>query len=381
MIADGSALAGIIQFGVHKEDRARVNMLAVTIYGAIVAAASGLFLAFDSIIERELHIEDFPVVAAWLPLYLVLTMPRMICLKVLLRDMGMRQIFMADLVWFGVRTVMTLLAAGSGNLVRLDDILMIDLVGMGACSVAMVALTWNKLEFSWKGSMSLVTYLRYGVPLSIAGALSTAPKMLDVYVIAMFFGVGVVGIYNPAKNLYRIFEQAFDAVVTLLYPAAVRMYSQQRMADIQVLITKAISFTLVPTVIAVIALEAGLGEFLIGYLLPKYRAVVGHFNVLTLAALAMPFGLMASIIQAMGRSTALLIYSGISVMLSMAVLVLVGYMGNPQLIGLGLVTFTVVSAALFMNDVTKQIHVPLHALTRAIDDMGQALSSRRKSRS
>jgi O-antigen/teichoic acid export membrane protein len=378
MIADGSALAGIIQFGVHKEDRKRVNMLAVMIYGAIVAFAGLLFYGLAGVIEHSLHIDGFPVVAAWLPIYLILTMPRMICLKILLRDMGMRQIFIADAVWFGVRTLMTVMAMNANSLVRLEDILMIDLVGMGACSLVMLILTWRQLEFSWSGSMSLGRYLKYGVPLSLAGALSTAPRMLDVYVIAMFFGVGVVGIYNPAKNLYRIFEQAYDAVVTLLYPAAVRMFSQNRMSDLQILITKAISFTLLPTLVAVVVLELGLGEFLIDMLLPQYHEVVGHFNVLTIAALAMPFGLMAGVIQAMGRSTPLLVYSAMSVVASMAVLFIVGYSGNPDWIGLGLVTFTVVSGALYMNHVRKEIHIPLKALTRALDDVRVSLSGRMK---
>lgn len=374
MIADGSALAGIIQFGVNKEDRKRVNMLAVAIYAAIVAFTGIFFNVFAGVIEHSFHIEDFAVVATWLPIYLILTMPRMVCLKILLRDMGMSRIFIADAVWFGVRTIMTVVMMKSNTLVRLDDILLIDLVGMGACSLVMLALTWKELEFSWSGQMTLTKYLKYGVPLSLAGALSTAPRMLDVYVIAMFFGVSVVGIYNPAKNLYRIFEQAYDAVVTLLYPAAVRMYSQDRMSDLQVLITKAISFTLLPTLVAVIALESGLGSFLINLLLPQYNAVIGHFNVLTLAALAMPFGLMAGVIQAMGRSSALVLYSAVSVAASMIVLVLVGYSGAPQWIGLGLVTFTVVSGALYMNHVRKEIHIPMRALARALDDVRHGIA-------
>lgn len=381
MIADGSALAGIIQFGVNTHDRKRINMLAVAIYGVIATVASIVFYVFAGVIEHSLHIQDFVVVATYLPLYLLLTMPRMVCLKILLRDMGMREIFLADAVWFGVRTVMTLTASASNTLVRLDDILMIDLVGMGACSFVLILLTWKQLEFSWKGTMTVKNYLRYGVPLSLAGALSTAPRMLDVYVIAMFFGVGVVGIYNPAKNLYRIFEQAFDAVVTLLYPAAVRMYSQDRMSDLQILITKAISFTLIPTIIAVVALEAGLGSFLINVLVPQYSAVIGHFNVLTIAALAMPFGLMAGIIQAMGRSSALVIYSAISVAVSMAVLFTVGYLGKAEWVGLGLVSFTVVAGMLYMNHVRKEIHVPARALLRALDDVKHSLAGRFGSKS
>lgn len=381
MIADGSALAGIIQFGVHKEDRKRVNMLAVAIYAAIVAFSSILFYSASDFFEHSLRIKDFGIVAMWLPLYLILTMPRMICLKLLLRDMGMSRIFIADLVWFGVRTLMTMMAMRSHSLVHLDDILYIDLVGMGACSLVFVILSWKELEFSWKGTMTLKKYLRYGVPLSLAGALSTAPRMLDVYVIAMFFGVGVVGLYNPAKNLYRIFEQAFDAVVTLLYPAAVRMYGQNRMSDLQILITKAISFTLIPTVIAVLALEAGLGSFLINLLVPQYSAVIGHFNVLTIAALAMPFGLMAGVIQAMGRSSALVLYSVISVAVSMIVLFAVGYMGNADWIGLGLVAYTFVAGALYMNHVRKEIHVPARAVLRAFDDALVMVHARRRGQS
>ncbi|MEY2720494.1 MAG: hypothetical protein RLZZ273_1860 [Bacteroidota bacterium] len=376
MIADGSALAGIIQFGVDRAERPRVNALAIVIYAVIVVASSTLFYMLAGIIEHSLSIDSFTVVASWLPLYLVLTMPRMICLKILLRDMGMKEIFIADAIWFGVRTIMTVVAKNSNTLVTLDDILLIDLVGMGACSLALVLLTWRQLEFSWTGTMTLKNYLRYGVPLSLAGALSTAPRMLDVYVIAMFFGVGVVGLYNPAKNLYRIFEQAFDAVVTLLYPAAVRMFSQNRMSDLQILITKAISFTLIPTIIAVVALELGLGSYLINLLVPQYGAVIGHFNLLTIAALAMPFGLMAGVIQAMGRSTALVLYSAVSVAVSMIVLFVVGYSGRAELVGLGLVSFTVVAGLLYMNHVRKEIHIPARALLRALDDVKHSLAGR-----
>ncbi|MBM4178205.1 MAG: hypothetical protein FJ211_02590 [Ignavibacteria bacterium] len=369
MVADGSALAGIIQFGVRREDRKRVNMLAVTIYAVIVLLSSVFFYSTASIIEHSFGIQDFTVVATWLPIYLVVTMPRMVCMKLLLRDMGMSKIFFADLVWFGVRTLMTIMAMNDNALVNLEDILMIDLVGMASCSVVMMLLTLKELEFSWTGGMSLGTYLRYGVPLSLAGALSTAPRMLDVYIIAAFFGVGVVGIYNPAKNLYRIFEQAYDAVVTLLYPAAVRMFSQNRMSDLQILITKVISFTLLPTAVAVVALESGLGAFLINFLLPKYNAVVGHFNVLTIAALAMPFGLMAGIIQAMGRSSALVLYSAISVASSFLVLTVIGYANKLEWIGLGLVTYTVVSGALYMNHVRREIHVPMSAILSTLGDV------------
>jgi len=298
----------------------------------------------------------------------------MFCLKIIYREMRMKDLFVADSIWFGVRTGLTFWLIANDRLHSLSDIVLIDFAGMAASSLATIALTRKDLTFGWSGTISFGKYLRYGVPLAMATALNSAPRQLDVYVIAAFFGVGVVGVYNPAKNLYRFFEQGFDAVTTLLYPAAVRMYSQNRMEDLQVLITKAISVTLIPTIIAVVALELGLSKLIIPILGQKYAAAVDHFNVLAIAALGMPFILMSSVIAAMGRSTIIVRYSAIGLLVAGGVLFVVGQLGQPLLVGLGLVSNTLVVGILCTMHVRKELHFPLRSLGRAFGDLRNVIS-------
>lgn len=376
IVSDGSALAGIIQYGVHPEERKRVNTMALVIHTIVVGVAAGGIFLFREPLIHVFRVEQFGAVAVLLPLYCLLSLPRMFCLKIIYREMRMKDLFVADAIWFGVRTILTFWAIANDRLHTLTDIVIIDFAGMAASSLATMFLTRRELIFGWTGTISFGTYLRYGVPLAVATALNSAPRQLDVYVIAAYFGVGVVGVYTPAKNLYRFFEQAFDAVITLLYPAAVRMYSQHRMEDLQILITKAISVTLVPTIVVVIALELGLSQLIIPILGDKYAAAVDHFNVLTIAALGMPFLLMSSIIAAMGRSTIIVRFSAIGLLVSGGVLFIVGELGHPLLVGLGLVTNTLVVGILCTVYVRREIHFPLSALGRMYSDVRSAIARR-----
>jgi O-antigen/teichoic acid export membrane protein len=232
--------------------------------------------------------------------------------------------------------------------------------------------------FSWNGDITLATYLRYGVPLALATALNSTPRQLDVLVIAAFFGVGVVGVYNPAKNLFRFFEQAFDAVVTLLYPAAVRMYAQNRMEDLQILVTKAVSVTLLPTIAALLILELGGSNVIVWLLGEQYSAAVGHFNVLILAAIGMPFALMSSVIAAMGHSTTVVRYSAYSLLAGAVVLFAVCFAGWSWAVGFGLVTNSIVIGVLCIAYVRRSINFPLKTLLRIVADARNALPGLRE---
>jgi len=374
IVSDGSALAGIIQFGTEPGERKRVNTLGLLIHIAVVAFSALLVFLFQVPLTNLFNTPQFVSVALMLPLYCLLTLPRMFCLKLIYRDMRMRDLFMIDFVWFGVRAVMTVWALSTNTLNTFEDIVRIDFVGMAASSVAAILFTRKQMEFGLKGDISIGDYLRYGVPLAAATALNSTPRLLDVFVITAFFGVGVVGVYNPAKNLYRFFEQAFDAVVTLLYPAGVRMITQHRTEDLQVLVTKAVSFTLIPTIFALVVLELGGSKLIVPILGQQYAGAVGHFNILILAALGMPFVLMSSIIAAMGHSTVVVKYSAVGLVVGMATLFFISAMGWENLVGLGLVVNTIVVGLLSTGYVRKSVHFPIKALLRAVNDVKMVFS-------
>lgn len=373
LISDGSALNGLIQFGTDPTERKRINAMGLVIHTTVLAVSSLFVLALQQPLSDLFREQQFVKVATMLPLYCLLTLPRMFCLKLIYREMRMRDLFIIDLIWFGVRTIMTAWAISTDSLHTLEDIIKIDFVGMAASSLGALYFTRKDLRFNWKGSITFRDYLRYGIPMAIAGALNSTPRQLDVLVIAAFFGVGVVGVYNLAKNLYRFFEQAFDAVVSLLYPASVRMITQHRTEDLQILITKAISVTLIPTVIALVILELGGSSLIVPLLGEKYSASVGHFNILILAALGMPFTLMSSIIQAMGHSTVVVKFSAIGLIVGMSTLFVVSFLGLQHYVGLGLVANSIVVGVLCTAYVRKSVHFPLKALMRAVQDVRKAV--------
>ncbi|CAN5564658.1 lipopolysaccharide biosynthesis protein [soil metagenome] len=378
LVSDGSALQGVIQFGVQPEERRRVNSLGMVIHVTIVGMAALLIYLLQQPLSSAFHEPRFVVVAQMLPLYVALSTPRMFCLKILYRDMRMRDLFVTDVVWFGVRTSMTVWALQTDSLHTLGDIIRIDFVGMAASSIASILITRKDMIFGWEGTVRVWEYVRFGIPLALATALNSTPRQLDVFVIQAYFGAAAVGVYNPAKNLYRFFEQAFDAVFTLLYPASVRLYAQHREEDLQKLVTKAMSFTIIPVVVALVVLEFGGSSLIVPLLGQKYAAAVGHFNVLILAALFMPFGLMASVITAMGHSTVVVRYSAVGLILSIATLVLVGVMGWEQWIALGLVVNTAVVGVLCVAYVRRHIHFPWSMMLRAFSDVRNVALPARK---
>jgi O-antigen/teichoic acid export membrane protein len=376
IVSDGSALQGVIQFGVNQDDRRRVNAMAVTIHATIVFVASLAIFALQIPLTAVFNEPRFATVATMLPLYCLLTLPRMFCLKILYRDIRMRDLFIADVVWFGVRTALTVWMLSNGTLRTLDDIILIDFAGMAASSLIAVVLTRRDLVFGWKGLISAREYIRFGVPLALATALNSTPRQLDVLIIQAYFGAAVVGVYNPAKNLYRFFEQAFDAVITLLYPAAVRMYAQQRHEDLRTMVTKSMSLAMIPSILAVAVLLLGGSQVIIPLLGEKYAAAVGHFNVLSLAVLGMPFALNATIIAARGHSTTVVRYSAVGLVFGLAALFVIGEMGWEPWIGLGLMINTVVVGLLCTANVRREMRFPLSSLFRVVSDAAVAVRSK-----
>lgn len=377
IISDGAAVQGLIQFGVQPEERPKVNTIGLVFYTLIVGVSVLLVYLMQQPLTAIFNEPRFTTVADMLPLYCLLTLPRMFCLKLIYRDLRMRDLFVVDAIWFGVRTAITVWLLRAGTLRTLEDIILIDFAGMAASSLCAVVLTRRQLVFGWTGGITVRDYLRYGIPLAIATALNTTPRQLDVFMIASFFGTGVVGVYNPAKNLYRFFEQAFDAVTVLLYPAAVRLYSAHKHDDLRNLATKAMSITLLPCIVALIVLEAGGSNIIIPLLGPKYAAAVGHFNVLILAALGMPFVLMSSVISAMGDSTVIVRYSAIGLVISIIVQLAIGFAGLYQWVGLGLVVNTIVVGILCAAHIRRTIHFEWWDLFRIVGDARNAVRLRR----
>lgn len=377
LLTDGSALQGVIQFGVDETERRRVNSMAMIIHVIITGACVVIVALLQQPLSVLLHEPQFAKVAVLLPIFALLSVPRMFCLKILYRDLRMRDLFVTDLVWFGVRTGMTFWALAHGTLQSFEDIILIDFTGMAASSIAALVITRKDLVFGWKGRISFKQYLSFGVPLAVATGLFSTPRQLDVFLIGAYFGVAAVGVYNPAKNLYRFFEQAFDAAVTLLNPATVRLHTQGRFDELRALVTKAISFTLIPVVIALVVLELGGSSLIVPLLGPKYAAAVGHFNVLSLSALAMPLTLMSTVMVAMGHGRVIVNYALAGLVVTTAALIVIGELGLENWVGMGLVLNTFLVGWLCVRHVQRELAFPWSQVLRAYADVRDHLRTRK----
>lgn len=154
LLTDGSALQGIVQFGQSPEERRRVNTLALLIHIALTAFFVLVIFILQDPLAHVLNEPKFAEVALLLPIFSILTVPRMFCLKILYRDLRMKELFITDAVWFGVRTSLTLWMLSQGTLSSFEDVVLIDLLGMGASSLTVVILTRRDLVFGWKGSVT-----------------------------------------------------------------------------------------------------------------------------------------------------------------------------------------------------------------------------------
>ncbi len=368
IVSDGSALQGIIQFGTREDERRRVNTLALLIHSIITVVAVAMVWLLQGPLIQLFNEPRFATVASVLPWYCLLTMPRMLCLKFLYRDMRMRDLFVVDFVWFGVRTAMTFWLVSQDRFHTINDLVLVDLTGMAASSVVAMIITRKDLVFGMAGDLPFRDYVRFGVPLALATALNSAPKQLDILIIQSYFGSALVGVYSQAKKLYKLFEQVFDAATALLYPAAVRIRAQRRDADMVTLVTKAISVTLIPTILLLVVLELGGSNIIPALLGPKFAPVIVHFNVLILAAIGMPFLLMSSILQAFGHSLLVVRYSAVGMVISLATLFAIGELGQPWLIGLALVVNAWVVGILCTIGVRRLVPFPWSAVWRSVGD-------------
>jgi len=386
IISDGSALQGIIQFGMDKENRAKVNAISGLLHVGVVMGFSVVIAMLHSVLATLFNEPRIGQVALWLPVYCLLTIPRTFCLKLLLRDLQMKQIFWVNFAWFGTMSALTIWLIINGSLgnVMLNSVekfrllVLIAFTGMGVSTLVALWLSRGLLRFSLNGSVSLRSILGFGVPQAMVGSINNSIRQLDVLLLQYFFGVNAVGIYQAAKNLYRVFEIGIDAIYSLVYPAAVRLLSEGNRIQFIALLSKAVSFVFVPYVLLVLCLELKGTEILVGFLGPKYQAAAQQFNILILGALFLPFIPLSSVPMALHRSSTLLLQVVIAAITGVGMLLMFGIKQNSQLFPLGIVMYSFTLSVLLIIYVYRELGItPIHFF-RAIPDSLNFVKSIRK---
>lgn len=376
IITDGSALQAVIQYGVQKEERGRTNLLSLLFHSSFSIVLPLIILLLENPLTAFFKEPRFSLVAHSLPMFCLLSIPRAFCLKLMQRDLAMKNIFFTNLAWFGTMTVLTLWMISSDLLNNFDDMKYISLVGMAMSSVTAVLLSWKGIEFSTKGKLSWTQLFSFTLPQALFVALNNIIRQLDIFIVQLYYGLAAAGIYTSAKMLYRVFETASDAGIALMYPTAVKLFAEKREQQIITIFSKAISLLLILFIGAIIILELGGSSILLGLLGEKYKAAVGQFNVMILGALFLPFFILQSVELAQHNLGVLLRIVFVSVAVGFAVFYLLGKLQLFGLYPLGIVAYSSAFAVQLVISVRKELHFPLRDMFRALPDVIALVRSR-----
>lgn len=369
ILSDGLALQNLIQFGMDRSIRPRVNMLSLTIHVFLVMGVSLLMALFSSPLAALFHEPQLGAVYLLLPLYCLLTLPRAFCLKLLLRDAQMKQVFWVNFAWFATMTAMTAWMLTHHSLRSFESMAWIACTGMGVSSVVALVLCRGLLSFSWQGNISLRRLFGFSIYQTLTGAINNSVRQLDAFVFQSFFGLAAVGVYQVAKTLYRIFETVNDAVFSLVYPATVRLLSENKSKELLGLLSKALSFFFLCSALIIILLEAGMTHLFVSFLGARFIAAEGQFNLLCLAALFLPFiGVLMSLLMAKSDTRQLLVFSLIATSVAAVVFYYTGFYNLPAYFPLGIVAYSAVFAMLEFWYANRSIGLSFASLARAIPD-------------
>jgi len=379
IISDSLALQNIIQFGVERENRKIVNLYSLILLIILTLGSSLIFYLFRHPLSDLFEEGRIVNIAEFLPVLVLLTIPRMYCLKFLFRDHRMSGVFAVNASFFGVMIIQTIYYILVFKKLDFHDMTVIYLTGTIISSVHSLIITRKELILGFVGKIKLKEMLNFSFPLMLSATVYSLPKQLDIFVIQYFFSTSSVGIYFSAKNLFRFFDEAIAAAQSLVYPAAVRHISQNNFDQLNDLYTKAISFIFISFIVVACALEFGLSEFLIKLFLPeKYNLSITHFNLLLFATPFLPFLILSSVINAFGKPKSLLKIVNISTFCSFVVLFLVGLSANDLFIPLGLMTNYIVFAILSFRWANKEIGYEFKQIFRAIGDSYYFIISKKR---
>lgn len=368
-ISDGFALQGIIKFGADIRQRGAINRLAFLWHMSISLGIPILIFTLQVPLSLIFDQPRFPHIATYLILYSMVALPRLYCIKFLSRDIRMRDTFIANALWFGTMAILTFVLYLMHGIKSFEDMLIISFTGMAVSSLGTVLLTWKTIEKTVLQPISFRDFSSFGSYQVSSWTIGNLVKQLDILLIEYFFPTATVGIYSSAKQLFRTFEQIFEAIAGLIYTGGVRLVHQNRSAELLSFVSKATSFSFIAMLIIVVPIELGLGQILITWLLSaKYANAIEYFQILSLAALALPFSVLSLMLVVYNRLHLLLLYTCLASIMGMIALVVVSIFHIEYLVPIGLIVYYFILGALCYRFVHKQLGLSPRMLARAVPD-------------
>jgi O-antigen/teichoic acid export membrane protein len=231
-------------------------------------------------------------------------------------------------------------------------------------------LTFNYWKFSLKGATKYLEVVRYSVKYAVTGTTLTLPKHLDVFAIQLFFGTHIVGLYAPAKTIFRFIDDAMNTVYTIIYAPTVKYFAVNDIFSLNKLISKAISVLMIGFTFITVICWLG-GSNILEYFLPeRFILAIPFFNILMLSSILLPITLLCTTISASGKPELVSKYTVYSFIFWVVSFYVIGnyFQEYEKLIAIPNLIFTAILSLFLFRYANKNYDLRFKQLFRSIPD-------------
>jgi O-antigen/teichoic acid export membrane protein len=152
------------------------------------------------------------------------------------------------LAYFGTISSIIIYAIINDRFLTNTDLIYITLFGsiISVCTGSILLRKYLRFHLPTRDDeIKYRDVVSYSTKFSIGGIGMTIPRTLDVYFIQFFFGTNYVGLYGPAKTLFRFVEDLINTIYSIIYSHIVKFFASNDIISVNKIITKTISILVV----------------------------------------------------------------------------------------------------------------------------------------
>ncbi len=339
-VGDSFALNIIIQYGLNTKNTARVNSIALLNMIALSGIISLVVFVFRDLFAVIFNESNLIEIAKLTPLLSLFFIPRTFTLKLMYRDRNMKNVFLINLFFFGTIAALIFYSLFQKISLNFTNLSNYYLIGALTSSIVGIIVAYKKIVFSLKGEVTIRELYSFSWKIAYTNILHTIPKQVDIFIIKLFFATETIGLYSAAKSLYRLFDEAINAIYGLLYPTAVKFIQNNDYNSINSLINKSTSFVFWIFLLASIFIISPIGDVVLGLIFPiNYTQSLDYLKLMVLTTPFLAFISFYSIITAEGKLKYLLKGVVLANVGFFITLLIVCFTHSDKFLPLGLVSF------------------------------------------
>lgn len=366
-------LQSLLHFSNDKKQNLVVNFYSILNITIIVVFLNALIIIAKHPLANIFNEEHLVGIIDALPIIMLLTIPRYFNMAICYRETQIGRLFVLNLIYFGTMSGIIFYNVLNNTFLTHNDLINITYIGSALSVVVGIILNIKYWKFKLPNKNSIIKYkdiISYSVKFSIGSIALTIPRTLDVYVIQYFFGTNMVGLYAPAKTIFRFVEDLTNAICQTIYSPTVKYFANNDMININKLISKTISLLFIFFLICTMLCWM-FGSNLFDLFLPdRFTAALPIFNWLMLSSLFLPLTLLNTTINAEGKPELVSKYTLIGVVFWLISFwcVAIIFPHTIEVVAIPYIIFVFILSTLFFKYAKKHYNLKLYQIFRFLPD-------------